>query len=123
MRPLLRELMAGGPSVDWRRHDAPLPLRGEGHALLLIVSCRDLVPGSSHRLALEFADRWIPGTSPGMTGGLAGQLLQLGEDGGAHLRGADLGHAGLHDVAGAQTCRENARNRLIDQISFLAHIE
>ncbi len=31
------------------------------------VSSRHLLPGSSDRLAAELADRWIPGTSPGMT--------------------------------------------------------
>ncbi len=54
---------------------------------------------------------------------LCSECLQLGFDCLAHLARADLGHARLHDVAGAEALVENAGDRLIDEIGFVAEIE
>ena len=55
--------------------------------------------------------------------GLRRELGELGDDGAAHLGGADLAHSRLHDVGRAQARSERVGDRLVEQVGLGSHVE
>src|SRR5207302_3868923 len=64
-----------------------------------------------------------PTRSERLAPALRSELLDLLEDGVAHLAGRDPPHARLHDVAGADAGIEDAFHRAVDHARLLGEIE